>query len=120
MELYPGFALYRGLYEFAQYSFNGSYMGTGGMRWKDLSDSNNGMRDVLIILAVEWLVVLGVAYYIDQAKSSGRGVLYFLRRHQKKLSSSFRKPSLQRLGSKVFVQMDKLDVEQEVKLLYSS
>lgn len=118
MELYPGFALYRGLYEFAQYSFNGNYMGTDGMRWKDLNDSNNGMREAMIILAVEWLVVLGVAYYVDQVMSSGRGLLFFLRRHQKKLSSSFRKPSLQRQGSKVFVQMEKFDVEQEVKLLY--
>ncbi|KAK6123284.1 hypothetical protein DH2020_042961 [Rehmannia glutinosa] len=89
MEIYPGFSLYRGLYEFAQYSFNGNYMGTDGMRWKDLNDSNNGMREVLIIIAVEWVVVLG------------------------NLSSSFRKPSLRRQGSKVFVQIEKLDVEQE-------
>ncbi|KAH6797363.1 ABC2-like protein 6 [Perilla frutescens var. hirtella] len=113
MELFPGFALYRGLYEFAQYSFNGNYMGTDGMQWKDLSNSDNGMREALIIIAVEWVIVLGVAYYADQVVSSGRGPLFFLRRHQKNLSSSFRKPSLQRQGSKVFIQMDKLDVEQE-------
>nr|QVT92306.1 ABC transporter [Salvia miltiorrhiza] len=114
MELYPGFALYRGLYEFAQYSFSGNYLGTDGMRWKDLSDSKNGMRDVMIIIALEWLIVLGVAYYVDQVVSSGRGPLFFLRRHQKNLSSpSFRKPSLRRQGSKVFVQIEKQDVEQE-------
>ncbi|XP_068308111.1 ABC transporter A family member 7-like isoform X2 [Pyrus communis] len=45
LELYPGFSLYRGLYEFAQYSFNGNYMGTDGMRWGDLSDSKNGMTE---------------------------------------------------------------------------
>ncbi|KAL0440636.1 UNVERIFIED_CONTAM: ABC transporter A family member 7, partial [Sesamum radiatum] len=113
MELYPGFSLYRGLYEFSQYSFNGNYMGTDGMRWKDLNDSDNGMREVFIIIAVEWLVVLGVAYYADQVVSSGRSPLFFLRRHQKSFSSSFRKPSLRRQGSKVFVQMEKLDVQQE-------
>ncbi|KAK4394441.1 ABC transporter A family member 7 [Sesamum angolense] len=105
--------LYRGLYEFSQYSFNGNYMGTDGMRWKDLNDSDNGMREVFIIIAVEWLVVLGVAYYADQVVSSGRSPLFFLRRHQKNFSSSFRKPSLLRQGSKVFVQMEKLDVQQE-------
>ncbi|XP_068306130.1 ABC transporter A family member 7-like isoform X2 [Pyrus communis] len=47
LELYPGFSLYRGLYEFAQYSFNGNYMGTDGMRWGDLSDSDNGMAEEL-------------------------------------------------------------------------
>ncbi|KAL8042210.1 hypothetical protein ABFX02_09G035400 [Erythranthe guttata] len=114
MELFPGFSLYRGLYEFSQYAFNGNYMGTGGMQWKDLNDSNNGMRDVLIIIAVEWLVVLCTAYYADQVVSSGKNPLFFLRKKQKNLSSSsFRKPSLQRQGSKVFVQMEKLDVDQE-------
>ncbi|KAG6404043.1 hypothetical protein SASPL_136279 [Salvia splendens] len=113
MELYPGFALYRGLYEFSQYSFAGNYMGTDGMRWKDLNDSKNGMSEVMIIIAVEWLIVLGVAYYVDQVFSSGRDPLFFFRRHQKNLSSSFRKPSLQRQGSKVFVQIEKQDVEEE-------
>lgn len=88
-------------------------MGTDGMRWKDLNDSDNGMREAFIIIAVEWLVVLCVAYYADQVVSSGRSPLFFLRRHQKKFSSSFRKPSLRRQGSKVFVQMEKLDVQQE-------
>ncbi|XP_034673216.1 ABC transporter A family member 7-like isoform X2 [Vitis riparia] len=118
MELYPGFSLYRGLYEFAQYSFTGNYMGTDGMRWGDLSDSTNGMRDILIIMFVEWLIVLFVAYYIDQVLSSGNGVkrspLFFLQNFRKKKPmSSFRKPSLKRQGSKVFVKMEKADVSQE-------
>ncbi|KAL7098748.1 hypothetical protein ACP275_09G037200 [Erythranthe tilingii] len=113
MELFPGFSLYRGLYEFSQYAFHGDYMGSDGMRWKDLNDSNNGMREVLIIIAVEWLVVLCVAYYADQVVSSGKSPLFFLRKQQKNLSSSFRKPSSRRLGSKVFVQMEKIDVDQE-------
>ncbi|KAK6123286.1 hypothetical protein DH2020_042963 [Rehmannia glutinosa] len=100
MELYPGFSLYRGLYEFSEYAFTGNYMGTDGMRWKDLTDSNNGMTEVLIIMAVEWVVVLGVAYYADQVRSSGKDPLFFLRRPQKGLSSSSRKPSLQRTGLK--------------------
>lgn len=119
MELYPGFSLYRGLYEFAQYSFTGNYMGTDGMRWEDLSDSTNGMRDVLIIMFLEWLIVLFVAYYIDQVVSSGNGVkrspLFFLQNlRRKKPISSFRKPSLKRQGSRVFIEMEKADVSEEV------
>ncbi|KAK3226529.1 hypothetical protein Dsin_006391 [Dipteronia sinensis] len=116
MELYPGFALYRGLYEFGQYSFRGNYLGIDGMRWANLSDSGNGMREVLIIMAVEWLVVLFVAYYVDQVVSSGgvKGPLFFLQKFRKK-SPSFRRPSLRRQGSKVFVQMDKPDVVQETE-----
>ncbi|CAL5362178.1 unnamed protein product [Camellia sinensis] len=121
MELYPGFSLYRGLYEFSQHSFMGNYMGTKGMRWGDISDSNHGMRDILIIMFVEWLVVLFVAFYIDQVVSSGSGVgrspLFFLEKFRKKplSSSSMRKPSLRRQGSKVFVQMEKPDVAQETE-----
>ncbi|XWS51101.1 hypothetical protein CRYUN_Cryun12cG0147500 [Craigia yunnanensis] len=115
MELYPGFSLYRGLYEFGQYSFRGNYMGTDGMRWGDLSDSTNGLTEVMIIIFVEWLVVLFVAYYVDQVSSSGAGKspLFFLQKFRRKPPSSFRRPSLQRQGSKVFVQMDKPDVNQE-------
>ncbi|KAI4336022.1 hypothetical protein L6164_014600 [Bauhinia variegata] len=113
MELYPGFALYRGLYEFAQSSFNGDTLGTNGMRWGDLNDSTNGMKEVLIIMLVEWVMVLFVAYYVDQVLSSGKSPLFFLKGFQRKSSSSFRKPSIQRQGSKVFVQMEKPDVIQE-------
>ncbi|KAI9174942.1 hypothetical protein LWI28_025084 [Acer negundo] len=116
MELYPGFALYRGLYEFGQYSFRGNYLGIDGMRWANLSDSGNGMREVLIIMAVEWLLVLFVAYYMDQIVSSGGviGPLFFLQKFRKK-SPSFRRPNLRRQGSKVLVQMDKPDVVQETE-----
>ncbi|XP_009759239.1 ABC transporter A family member 7-like isoform X1 [Nicotiana sylvestris] len=113
MEIYPGFSLFRGLYEFSQYAFNANYMGTDGMRWKDLSDGKNGMKDVLIIMIVQWLVFLFLAYYIDQIASSGKDPLFFLWNSRKKPSPSFRKHSLRRQGSKVFVQMEKPDVAQE-------
>ena len=119
MELYPGFALYRGLYEFSQYAFSGDALGSDGMRWSDLSDSTNGMKEVLIIMFVEWLLVLLFAYYIDQVLSSGsrKSPLFFLKRFQKKPHSSFRKPSIQRQKSKVFVQIEKPDVTQEVNFV---
>lgn len=116
MELYPGFSLYRGLYEFSQASFTGNSLGTHGMRWGDLSNSVNGMKEVLIIMVVEWFVVIFAAYYIDQVVSSGSGKspLFFLQKFRKK-PPSLRNPSLQRQGSKVFVQMEKPDVSQETE-----
>lgn len=116
-ELYPGFSLYRGLYEFAQYSFNGDYMGTDGMKWSNLSDSKNGMKEVMIIMFVEWLLLLFVAYHVDQIASSGnrKSPLHFLQNlGKKKRAASMRVPSLQKQGSnKVFVDMEKPDVIQE-------
>lgn len=116
MEIFPGFSLYRGLYEFSQYSFTG----TEGMQWRDLNDSTNGMREIIIIMSVEWLVVLLVAYYLDQVVSLGSGVrkhpLFFLQNFWKKSLSSFRRPGPQRQRSKVIVQLEKADVCQEVTL----
>ncbi|KAK1298425.1 ABC transporter A family member 8 [Acorus calamus] len=117
MEILPAFALYRGLYEFSDYAFTGSYMGTSGMRWSDLSNSANGMREVLIIMFIEWLLLLPLAYYLDQLTSFGSSIqkdpLFFLHCFRKKSSASFRKPSLQKHGSKVFIDMEKPDVLQE-------
>ncbi|CAA6672741.1 unnamed protein product [Spirodela intermedia] len=98
MEFFPPFALYRGLYEFGQYAFFGGYMGTSGMTWGKLNDSTNGMREVLIIIFVEWLVLLPIAYYVDQVSSLGNRVktpLSFLK-HFRKISHSFRASSLGR------------------------
>lgn len=92
-------------------------MGTTGMTWGKLNDSTNGMREVLIIIFVEWLVLLPTAYYVDQASSLGNRVknpLSFLKSFRKKISDSFRTSSLGRQGSKVFVEMEKPDVIQEV------
>ncbi|KAK7265779.1 hypothetical protein RJT34_33402 [Clitoria ternatea] len=114
MELYPGFSLYRGLYEFAQFSFSGNSLGTNGMQWQDLSDSFNGMKEVLIIMSAEWIVVLFAAFYIDQVLSPGsRKNPLFLKGFQKKPTSSFQKHSIRRQGSKDFAQMEKADVIKE-------
>ena len=119
MEIVPSLSLYRGLYEFAQYAFTGDFTGTNGMRWGNINDSQNGMKNVLIIMTIEWLLLLPIAYYLDQVSSFGGGMrkspLFFLQHFRKRKSLSFRKPSLQRDASKVFVEMDRPDVAQEVR-----
>ena len=100
MEIVPSFFLYRGLYELANYALMGVNQGTVGMRWKNLSDHDNGMKEVLIIMYVEWLIVFPVAYYLDQVVSLGSGIrrhpLFFLDHIRKKSKQSFRRPSLKR------------------------
>ncbi|CAL5441488.1 unnamed protein product [Camellia sinensis] len=116
MELYPGLALYCMLYEFSEYALQGSDTNAGGMKWKDLNDSTNGMKELLIIMIVEWFVLLFVAYYIDQVISSGTGVrkspLFLLRKFQGQPSSSG-KTSLISDGSRDFDQAEKADVARE-------
>ncbi|CAL9031668.1 unnamed protein product [Prunus brigantina] len=116
LQLYPGFSLYRGLYELAQYPLQEKKVGMG---WGDLNDNQNGMREVFIIMVIEWFVVLFVAYCIDQVVSSGSGKspLFFLQRIRKKKLASLRRPSLQRQGSKVSIQMEKSDVSHEIEMV---
>ncbi|BBN17972.1 protein MpABC85 [Marchantia polymorpha subsp. ruderalis] len=118
MEFLPPFSLYRGLYEFGQYAFVGNFQKTDGMKWGNLSDKDNGLRTVLIIQAVEWLVALFLAWYLDQVVQSGSGIrkhpLFFLRSKKKLSSSSAPAKSLSRTkGVDVDIEMDKPDVAQE-------
>lgn len=121
MEIVPGFSLYRGLYELANYALMGVSQGTVGMRWKNLNDHDNGMKEVLIIMFIEWLIILPAAYYLDQVVSLGSGIrrhpLFFLDHMRKKSKQSFRRPSLKQQSSKVTVEMEKPDVAQERELV---
>ena len=95
------------------------------MKWGDLNDSTNGMKEVLIIIALEWIIFLPIAYYIDQASSIGNRVkspfsLLNLFRKKMPMPSVLRKSSLSRNGQKVFVEMEKADVVQEVRQKLSS
>ncbi|KAG6529388.1 hypothetical protein ZIOFF_011586 [Zingiber officinale] len=116
MELIPGFSLYRALYEFSQYAFIGNLMGTSGMKWGDLSDSENGLLEVLIIMFVEWLVLLPVAFYLDQILGGEvrKDPLFFLDYfHKKSTLPTTTRPGMQEKGSKVFIEMDRPDVSHE-------
>ncbi|KAF8081610.1 hypothetical protein N665_0874s0004 [Sinapis alba] len=103
LEMYPGFSLYRGLYEFSEYALNRR----DGMKWDDFSDSS--MDEVFYIIIIEWFVSLTAAYYIDKLSSSGKDPFFFLKKPFKFLP----RHSLQKQGSAVSVEMEKLDVAQE-------
>ena len=70
MELLPGFALYRGLYEFSQYSITGYNQGTKGMQWKNLRDPENGVCQVITIMLTEWILIMPLSYYLDRLMNS--------------------------------------------------
>ncbi|CAH8334397.1 unnamed protein product [Eruca vesicaria subsp. sativa] len=111
MELYPGFSLYRGLYEFSTYSFQKNLNGRDGMKWKDFTSS--AMDEVFFIIIVEWFMALTATYYIDRGSLSVKGSFLFLRIPFKK-SPSPQKTTLSMQSSSVTVEMEKLDVTQEV------
>ncbi|OAP05022.1 ATH5 [Arabidopsis thaliana] len=110
MELYPGFSLYRGLYEFSQYAFQRNLNGRDGMKWKDFRGS--AMDEVFTIIIVEWVVALVATYYIDRVSSSSKDTFAFLK-NPFKLSPTPQMFSFQKERSDVSVEMEKLDVIQE-------
>ncbi|KAL6660902.1 hypothetical protein ACP70R_000286 [Stipagrostis hirtigluma subsp. patula] len=116
MEIIPGFSLYRGLYEFGQYASAANAMGINGMKWADLDDPFHGMRNVLIIMTVEWAILLPLAFYMHQVSSLGGGARqnpWFILRCFKKRALSLRRRSFGRQGSKVVVEMENPDAAQE-------
>jgi ABC-type multidrug transport system ATPase subunit len=78
----PGFALYRGLFEISQYAFRAAYSGDQGMTWAKLSDPGNGLPAVMGFFAVEAVLFLLLAWYLEQVLPGGVGVprhpLFFL------------------------------------------
>uniref|UniRef100_M4DNM7 ABC transporter domain-containing protein n=1 Tax=Brassica campestris TaxID=3711 RepID=M4DNM7_BRACM len=110
MELYPGFSLYRGLYEFSIYAYQKNVTGRDGMKLKDFT--NSAMDEVFYIIIVEWFVALIATYYIDQGSLSMEDSFSFLR---KKFKQSLypQKPRTSMQSSSVTVEMEKLDVTQE-------
>jgi ABC-type multidrug transport system fused ATPase/permease subunit len=115
LEIIPAFSLYRGLYELGQYAIIASETGSPGMRWSDLNDHTNGMRDVLIIIILEWLILLPIAYYLDHAASVGHtsSPISIIKRLLKKDRAS-RRITVNEIADKdVHVEMEKLDIIKE-------
>jgi hypothetical protein len=52
------------------------------MQWSNLSDPKNGMKQVLVILFLEWIFFMVVTIYLDQVAMSESGInkhpLFFL------------------------------------------
>eukprot|EP00887_Chlorella_sp_A99_P001140 scaffold14.g1140.t1 len=82
LQLIPSFALFRGLYELAQYAFLADRTGGTGLTWAKLGDEGNGMVHVLAIMVAEAVAFFLVAYWRDQVTGAGTGVrkhrLFFL------------------------------------------
>ncbi|CAA7031237.1 unnamed protein product [Microthlaspi erraticum] len=110
MELYPGFSLYRGLYEFSNYALKGNLNRKNGMKWEDFNGS--GMDEVFSIIIVEWFLALIAAYYMDRVSLSAKDPLSFFKNPSKK-SPSAQICILQKQGSEVAVEMERVDVAQE-------
>lgn len=93
------------------------------MRWENLNDSVNGMKSVLLIMTVEWLLLLFLTYYLNQLSSftvGRRNPTFYLKCFDEKGQLSTTKSMLQRQISKVFIEIDRPDVSKEVRSIVLS
>ncbi|CAL5002372.1 unnamed protein product [Urochloa decumbens] len=116
MELIPGFSLYRGIYELSEYAAAGRNMGKPGMRWPDLNDPVNGMKDVLILMSIEWIILLLVAFLLDH-RPAWQPVFLFGFLSTKHSSPSENPNKFKRGFTRVHVDMTKPDVSLERKVV---
>ncbi|XP_020257438.1 ABC transporter A family member 7-like [Asparagus officinalis] len=110
MEIFPGFSLFRGIYELYDSSLSAS-VGASSMQWRDLDDSSNGMKVLMILMSVEWLVLLLFAFFLDKVGIGN--TLCFWRCFQNMSSSSSNKPG----ESVVLNEMTKDDIAHEKEVV---
>ncbi|EFJ39320.1 hypothetical protein VOLCADRAFT_101115 [Volvox carteri f. nagariensis] len=83
VQLVPGFALYRGLFEFSEYSTRAVFATFPGLKWSNLRDPGNGMLSVWVSLLAEWPLFIALGWYFEQVLNNGTGArrhpLFFLR-----------------------------------------
>ncbi|KAL0019993.1 hypothetical protein WJX79_010913 [Trebouxia sp. C0005] len=101
VELIPSFALYRALYEQAAYAFKATYQNGGhGLNFGDLHDYNNHWIYATCVCAVETVLAVVLAWYLEQVLASGTGVrrhpFFFLQMRKSKGGSGERAPTLNR------------------------
>lgn len=117
-ELIPGFGLYRGLYEIGQFAFRAAYGGNPGITWSNLNSDGNGIVGVMIIFAVESVVFMLAAWYIEKVFPKGCGVpehpLFFLgKKYKSGLESGKDELNSEAAGKDVPVPVEPEDVAQE-------
>ncbi|TVT99243.1 hypothetical protein EJB05_55419 [Eragrostis curvula] len=74
MEFFPPFSLYRIIFEFSPPPSVVYRSDFSGIQWRDLSNKENGMIDILIIMALEWVSFLLLTLYLDEYGSLRKGI----------------------------------------------
>jgi hypothetical protein len=55
-----------GLYEMSHYAFLADRTGGSGLSWEQLHDPGNAMLHIWTVFAVEWVLLMGVSFWIEQ------------------------------------------------------
>ncbi|CAL5059515.1 unnamed protein product [Urochloa decumbens] len=120
MEFFPPFALYRIIYEFSPPPTPFYHTDFSGIHWGDLSDSKNGMKDILIIMAVEWATFLLLTFFLDEFGTLRNGIrkaVSVCRPNVDESSQASQKQTIQLQEFEYSVEMDRTDVLREREIV---
>ena len=106
MEFFPPFSLYRIIYELSPPPATGFYSDFSGVQLGDLSNPENGILVLLIIMVLEWATFLFLTLYWDEF-----GCLQNVMRSRQALQ----KPSTQPQKCEASIEIDRTDIMREVR-----
>jgi len=119
MEFFPPFSLYRIIYEFSLPPSPFYRTDFSGIQWGDLSDRKNGMKEILIIMAFEWVTFLLLTFFLDEFGTLRNGIRKMVSVSHSSVdgnSQASQKQTIQLQESEYSVEMDRTDVLREVNL----
>ncbi|XP_039826350.1 ABC transporter A family member 7-like isoform X2 [Panicum virgatum] len=105
MEFFPPFSLYRIIYELSPPPATGFYSDFSGVQLGDLSNPENGILVLLIIMVLEWATFLFLTLYWDEF-----GCLQNVMRSRQALQ----KPSTQPQKCEASIEIDRTDIMREL------
>jgi hypothetical protein len=92
-------------------------MGSTGMQWSDLSDTKNGMTNILTIMVLEWILFMLLSFYLDHFGSFSNGIrkaVLLLQSHRAAKRSSAAQQQTMQIQEFKAVEMERTDVIKEV------
>ncbi|XP_025798914.1 ABC transporter A family member 7-like [Panicum hallii] len=108
MEFFPPFSLYRIIYELSPPLATGFYSDFSGVQMRDLSNLENGILFLLIIMVLEWATFLFFTLYLDEFGCLQNGM---------RSRQALQKPSTQHQECEASIEIDRTDIMREREIV---
>ena len=106
MEFFPPFSLYRIIYELSPPPATGFYSDFSGVQLGDLSNPENGILVLVIIMVLEWATFLFLTLYFDEFGCLQNGM---------RSRQALQRPSTHPQQSEASIEIDRTDIMREVR-----
>ncbi|WVZ77360.1 hypothetical protein U9M48_025238 [Paspalum notatum var. saurae] len=118
MEFFPPFSLYRIIYELSPPPATGFYSDFSGVHLGDLSDTENGILVLLIIMLFEWATFLFLTLYLDEFGCFQNGIRKLVQAsHPDRNHQAIQKPSTQPQEFEASIEIDRTDILREREIV---